>query len=491
MLGACLPITAAVPSPTVASRDVHVEDVRAAISSAITRLCDGSRSGTADQQQACLDAQRFAKALDESGHRLSPKEEDAWAVLEGDALKRHPDPLGALQRGEVPAIALRHFIPDSELSHMLSRMAQMTLRIFSCRFPANLDPSKVRTVRGARELRVDSNDSYCRELNSHSSQAALAWPHWCTLLTNVAHDCERRAGEGGSGSREAVSRPECEAFSKRHPVFERCLYDYGKRRKIRARIIRKDQIIKAAAHEFGQKLYGNLQKGSKRKFMRGAQSVDALYELLARGCVGRFCSPKEAMLAGISELVGSRRLTRQAEEKPGERHSPGTVRAMTHGWATPLHMDSKHSSAWAALRKELCGETVPLSMGTSPIEASRFRALTRHRFAASAIFTLHAPNRTANPFDLNIFRTRWPALLRNCSVRTMDAYGVGARFQRDTMPPYVFERPIELRADPGDLFLFNSEYFHDTPRISGTGSRTVFNSFAGYSSDGGPVEVYA
>ena len=229
---------------------------------------------------------------------------------------------------------------------MLSRMAQTTLRIFSCRFPANLDPSKVRTVRGARELRVDSNDSYCRELNSHSSQAALAWPHWCTLLTNVAHDCERRAGEGGSGSRSCLP-------SRMRALANAILCLRGAARLRQAtkdprQDHRKDQIIKAAAHEFGQKLYGNLQKGSKRKFMRGAQSVDALYELLARGCVGRFCSPKEAMLAGISELVGSRRLTRQAEEKPGERHSPGTVRAMTHGWATPLHMDSKHSSAWAA-----------------------------------------------------------------------------------------------------------------------------------------------
>ena len=59
------------------------------------------------------------------------------------------------------------------------------------------------------------------------------------------------------------------------------------------------------------------------------------------------------------------------------------------------------------------------------------------------------------------------------------------------MPAHVLTRPIEVRADPGDLFLFNSEFFHDTPRINGAGSRTVFNSFAGYSSDGAAVEVYA
>ena len=59
------------------------------------------------------------------------------------------------------------------------------------------------------------------------------------------------------------------------------------------------------------------------------------------------------------------------------------------------------------------------------------------------------------------------------------------------MPPAVLARPVEMRADPGDLFLFNSEFFHDTPRIYGTSSRTVFNSFAGFSAAGGAVEVYA
>ena len=52
--------------------------------------------------------------------------------------------------------------------------------------------------------------------------------------------------------------------------------------------------------------------------------------------------------------------------------------------------------------------------------------------------------------------------------------------------------PIRVTAAPGDLFLFNSEFFHDTPRIMGTSSRTVFNSFAGFSADGRqPVEIYA
>ena len=77
-------------------------------------------------------------------------------------------------------------------------------------------------------------------------------------------------------------------------------------------------------------------------------------------------------------------------------------------------------------------------MGTSPQATSSFGAIARHPFAASAILTMHAPNRTGNPIDLNIFRTRWPALVQNCSVRAVDVYGVGARFDRASMPPQVF-----------------------------------------------------
>ena len=478
-----VPVVASTATGSLSDADVYTAQLRKRLGLAIERICQ------AKQLQACKDARRFETALAESGHRLVPDDQQSWSVLEGEALKRPSDPLGALQRGEIPAIALRKFVPGHELRHMQSRMAQMTLRIFSCRFPVNMDPKAVRSVRSAREHRITSNDSHCAELNRHTSQAALTWAHWCTLLTNVAHDCNRSIAYQQIEKHNQL--PECQAFFAGHPVYERCLYVYGKKRKARIKALRQDHTTTSSAYEFGQKLYGNLQEGAKYKFMRGALSVDALHELMGRGCSGRFCSPKQAMLAGIAELAGSDRVIRQAEENSGERHSPGTIRSMVHGWATPLHMDSKHSSAWAALRKEICGEQVRHTMGTSPVAASRFQALTRHRFAASAIFTMHAPNRSMNPVDLNIFRTRWPALIFNCSVRTVDAYGVGARFQRDTMPGYVLSRPVEMRADPGDLFIFNSEFFHDTPRISGAGSRTVFNSFAGYSSDGGAVEVYA
>ena len=474
----------------------------------VERLCDVSRT-TEDSRQACMDVSRFHRTLAESGH-ITASSNDGWRVLEGDALRQHSDPLGALQRGEVPAVMLRGFVPPDELRRMLTRMAQMTTRFFTCRFGANISAATATSNKAMRAARISSKDDTCIELNRISSTASLAWPHWCTLLSHVEHDCAQLG--------EAADAPECLALRSRHPVFDRCNYDYGKKRRTQFTRLRVDRVVRLAAREFGQKLYGNLYPAAKPKFMRSAEAIDAMHGLMARGCTGRYCSPKHAMLAGVAELAGAARLTRQAEERPGQKHSPGTIRAMTNGWSTPLHMDSKHSSAFAALRKELCDEDVTLSMKTSPGEASRFRALTRHRFAASAILTLHAPNRTHNPVDLNIFRHRWPSLLHNCSVRAVDAYGVGVRFQRATVPQQVLDDPLTVKAEPGDLFLFNSEFFQcanrqlpcarrhsrsyvavvrvsrlcsDTPRILGSSSRTVFNSFAGFSAGGSPVEVYA
>ena len=56
---------------------------------------------------------------------------------------------------------------------------------------------------------------------------------------------------------------------------------------------------------------------------------------------------------------------------------------------------------------------------------------------------------------------RWPALVQNCSIRSLNAYGVGARLVREsflpTRVPYV-----ELTGRAGDLYLFNSEHVHET-----------------------------
>ena len=66
-----------------------------------------------------------------------------------------------------------------------------------------------------------------------------------------------------------------------------------------------------------------------------------------------------------------------------------------------------------------------------------------------------------------------------------------ARLVRDTLPSRLFEAPVHITAAPGDLFLFNSEFLHDTPVIRGRSPRTVFNAFAGFSSMGDELELYA
>lgn len=440
----------------------------------VAQLCSGSPSASsADSQQSCMDARRFRSALGQAGSQLIPSKRVPWDVLEGEALRQHADPLGALQRGEVPALMLRHHVHAREVDRMLSRMAQMALQLFACRFPINATAASIR--RHQVKL-VGSTTPACAELNALAATANIQWSHWCALVMATQQACSQARPDG-------EARPECEALRANHPIFGLCAKPWkaalAKRRKY-------------SASEFGQKLYGNLSPGNKRRFMAQATGVNALHELLSRGCEGAWCSPKRAMLAAVEQLAGGKRAVQLAEEGLGQCHSPGTIRAMRNLWYTPLHMDSKHSSAWAALRKPLCEETVKMTVGTSAREVAKYGAITRHHFAASAILTLHAPDRALNPFDLNIFRTRWPALLNNCSVRTVDAYGVGARFNRSTMPPQMFSDPLTIRADPGDLFLFNSEFFHDTPTIRGESSRTVFNSFAGYSSDGnGAVEVYA
>ena len=87
-------------------------DIAATLAPALAQLCGGlvtPREGWSAERQACEDAERLQNALTEVGEhsRVSHRADEAWEPLEGTALLAHPDPLGALQRGEVPAIVLR------------------------------------------------------------------------------------------------------------------------------------------------------------------------------------------------------------------------------------------------------------------------------------------------------------------------------------------------------------------------------------------------
>ncbi len=453
-------------------------DIAGKLAPAVARLCGGvalPRVGWSAERQACEDAERLQNALAEVGarSRVTHRADEAWEPLEGAALLAHPDPLGALQRGEVPALVLRGLVPPDELRHMLTRMAEFGQRRYDCARSANglerTSPQCALFFRGDMSF-----------LNSRK--------HWCTLLSNLAYDC----------GRNATANPRCKELVG-HEFAAKC---HGGKELGKAAPVEEGGARPSLANEFGLKMYSNMQHGNHDRYLRHAHAINTLYNSMAEGCVGRWCSPHQAMLYGLRQLAaaggGAPRTVGLAAEnatKPSASarpvdHSPGTIRVLHDGWTTPLHMDSKHSNAWVALRKELCGESVPLGMRTSPREVTRFQAIARNRFAASAILTLHAPERETNPHDLRVYRTRWPALLGNCSVRTADAYGVGARFVPKHFPQHVLRSPLLLRGDPGDLFLFNSEYFHDTPKVVGASTRTVFNSFASYSAHSGDLELY-
>ena len=261
---------------------VGAQEVLAELNSVIPRMCDAARS-TPTELQACADATRFQSALREAGQRLSPADTDAWSVLEGEELRRHPDPLGALQRGEVPAVMLRRFLPENELRTMLTRMAQLTVRIFACRYSENINGSVFAKGKSARAVRKISNESVCVDLNRRSADAELAWPHWCTLLAHVEHDCDLRP--------DLAEMTECVALRSHHPVFDRCRHDMGRRpRRTTFTRLRQDKVVKAAAREFGMKLYGNLG-GPKNKFMRSAgRPISRISRCLAgRCCVSWGC----------------------------------------------------------------------------------------------------------------------------------------------------------------------------------------------------------
>ena len=228
---------------------------------------------------------------------------------------------------------------------------------------------------------------------------------------------------------------------------------------------------------------------------RTEPQTDTTRSTLLRACALIRSGPQHTMLHALRQLASPNRIARYAEEelvvlpkrparnrvKRGRgpaptaspppppppspawrmRHSPGTIRRMSSGWSTPLHFDSKHSNAWAALRRAACNEDVQRHALTNTVESAKVHAITRHSFAASAILTLDAPDRLLNAYDLSIYRLRFPALLNDCATKTVDAYAVGARLLRTSLPKEAFARPCRITAEPGDVFLFNSEFLHE------------------------------
>ena len=66
----------------------------------------------------------------------------------------------------------------------------------------------------------------------------------------------------------------------------------------------------------------------------------------------------------------------------------------------------------------------------------------------------------------------------------------GGATGEDTLPHSLREVGAQLYAEPGDLYLFNHEFIHDTPLIIGETGRTVVQAIVAYSADSAEVEVY-
>jgi len=195
----------------------------------------------------------------------------------------------------------------------------------------------------------------------------------------------------------------------------------------------------------------------------------------------------------VQQLAGLSRHVRQGSEPDGETYNVGSLSAMPAGFAYPLHFDSLHANAWITLREWFCGETVPfgkhVTKGVEPSFLGQYRMLRRHTFAAAAIFTVQAPQRDYNPYDLRVYNARWPVLVRNCSWRSMPS---GSIYQRVVGNPFAgTDVPfVDITGESGDLYLFNSENFHITPNISGASARTVLTALAAYSEGSDTLELY-
>ena len=157
---------------------------------------------------------------------------------------------------------------------------------------------------------------------------------------------------------------------------------------------------------------------------------------------------------------------------------------MARSFSYPVHFDSHQANAWVAHREESCNERS--KTGYRP---DSYGVLTRHRFSTSVIVTLQAPDRDKDPHDLHVWRVRWPALVFNCSVKTVQAYGIGVRL--DNLPKRLLEGRVDIKGDPGDVYMFNSEFIHDTPKITGDSSRMVIGGVVGYSRNEPLVEVWS
>ena len=276
-------------------------------------LCDSAGTGTkkdaAKRDVTCRHGLRFKRALAEAGSRLTHlRPGERWEPLEGEALRRHPDPMGALQRGEVPALMVRGLIPQAELTRMLDRMAAFAQRLH------------------------ENGTTVFNQARMVPRKGML-----CPMVKHLAYDCR---GE-----------PEC-AAARNVSLQRHCVrLQKGDRSAAGASADSRLGRYRGSSSEFGNKMYNNLQRGTQLAVMKASRGMDVLYEHLSRGCSGPWCGPKEAIMHGVRQLAGRRGVKLGSEEmtrrhKLNLSHSVGTLRAMERGW--PLRRGAKERPHAAA-----------------------------------------------------------------------------------------------------------------------------------------------
>lgn len=263
-----------------------------------SRLPDGTgaKKDAARREVTCQHGLRFKRALAEvADSRLTHlRPGEVWEPLEGEALRRHPDPMGALQRGEVPALMVRGLIPKAELARMLDRMAAFAQRLH------------------------ENGTAVFNHARLVPKKGML-----CPMVKHLAYDC-RGAAECAAARNVSLQR-HCVRLQKGDRSAADASADSGRRG------------YRGSSSEFGNKMYNNLQRGTQLAVMKAARGMDALYEHLSRGCDGPWCGPKEAIMHGVRLLAGNRGVRLGSEETRRHRlnltHSVGTLRAMERGWS--------------------------------------------------------------------------------------------------------------------------------------------------------------
>jgi hypothetical protein len=430
------------------------------------------------------------------GPRLIVPASQVWRPLEGhsasEMLAQNADPLGALQRGEVPAIILRNAVPTNALNALGRR---------SLRF--GQDATTAEGGFGVRNPYVTkARCALCALGRCHCDwRAAPGSTAWSWKKGNQTHMAALQAREAFELLRcNATKLPVCtDSFSREmFSIRSNSTYNMCERHRV--------------YREYGRKLlhvfFLNKAQKHVQTFMQHAQSVRDAMRLMSErdGCrrTNPFCTPQEALMHSLRQLIGGTREVIPAKEPSGSEYVTGVLRVMAANFSYPEHFDSIFSNAWPMLRQQRCPlDAQPREVTEwGSINVDAYAPLQRNSFSPAAILTLQAPLRDRNPYDVRMYRVRWPALLFNCSVRLAAIHGVGARFNSvnltdgreigtSTLPNAAREEPVDLVGNPGDLYVFNSEFVHRTPRIEGGRERIVMGAVVGLGSGKRRAEVWS